>query len=113
VVQGTRVVDQVILASAEGDPNESIRFPVARTPHDHIEIKVDAVSYTVVQDFRDSLFNDRHCILKMDEELYTTVTFGDGVYGAALQAGSQVTATYLQSLGKDGNTPKDKIQKVA
>jgi len=112
VIQGIRVVDQTIKASADGDPDEVIRFPVARTPHIYIEIKVDGVQYSQRSDLKDSEFNDRHYYLTEDEDDFTSAHFGDGTYGAKLTPGAVVTATYIQSLGEDGNTPAGKISKV-
>ncbi len=46
VIQGIRVVDQVILASAIGEPNEEITMPVARTPEVYLEGRVAAETWT-------------------------------------------------------------------
>lgn len=112
VIQGIRVVDEVIIASTNGDPNEFVRMSVARTPHEYIEVKVDGVEFTQVDDFRDSEREDRHFTCRMDANRFTTITFGDGTYGAVLAPGSQVTVTYIQSLGKTGNSPRNTITKA-
>lgn len=112
LVQGVRAVSQTILASAEGEPSEQIVMPVAKTPHSYLEIEVDGTAYTEVVDFKESESEDRHYVLTTDEDLYTTVTFGDGTYGKALTSGAVVTSTYLQSLGEDGNTAPSKVSKI-
>lgn len=112
VVEGIRIVDQVISASTEGLPNEEVRFPVALTPHEFIEIKVDGLTFDIREDLKDSEPEDRDCYLRDDAERFTTVVFGDGLYGVKLSPGSVVTATYIQSQGEDGNTPGEQITKV-
>ncbi len=108
-IQGVRVVDQVILASATGEANEEILMPVTKTPKDYLEVKVAAVSWTRVVDFRDSEPEDLHFMVRLDEDLYLTVISGDGTYGSKFGVAAQVTSTYIQCLGEDGNTPRDKI----
>lgn len=112
VIEGTRVIDQVIRASALGDPNEEITFPVSKTPHAYIEIKVDGTAFEQKEDLKDSEPEDRHYTLRDDADRFTTVTFGDGEYGLKLTPGSNITATYIQSLGEDGNTPAELINRV-
>lgn len=113
VIEGTRVVAQVIRASALGEPNEEITFPVAKTPHEYIEIQVDGADYVRKSDLKDSEPEDRHFALRDDEDRFTTAVFGDGEYGVQLTPGSVVTATYIQSLGEDGDTPANLITRVA
>lgn len=112
VVEGVRVVNQTILASTVGLPNEEVSFPVAKTPHEFIEIKVDGITFEIKEDLKDSEPEDRHCTLRDDEQRFTTVIFGDGLYGVKLSPGSVVTSTYIQSQGEDGNTPAEQISKV-
>lgn len=112
VIEGLRVVDQVIKSSADGDPNEEIRLPVAFTPHDYIEIKVDGNAFEQKEDLKDSEPEDRHFTLRDDADRYTTVIFGDGEYGLKLAPGSNITATYIQSLAESGNTPSGLITRV-
>lgn len=111
-VEGSRVVGQTLLASALGEPNEEVRFPVAKTPHEYIEIQVDGVDYSIRSDLKDSEPEDRHVYLRDDEDRYTTVIFGDGEYGLKLSSGAAVTATYIQCSGEGGNTPANVITRV-
>lgn len=120
-VQGVRVVAQTILASAAGVPNEEVVMPVAKTPVEFIEIEVDGVPFSrptesvtglTINDFRDSIPTDRHFIVKEDEDNFSTIIFGDGEYGVALTSGQVVTATYIQSLGEDGNSAPGTITKI-
>lgn len=112
VIEGTRVVAQVIRASALGDENEEVTFPVSLTPHEFIEISVDGTTYIGKADLKDSEPEDEHYTLRDDEDRFTTAVFGDGTYGVKLTPGAVVTATYIQSLGEAGNTPPEKIVKV-
>lgn len=112
VVQGVRVVDQVIKTAAKGEPNEKVAMPVAKTPADYIEIKVNGTTYIQKEDFRQSRPEDLHYAVVEDEAGLSTIVFGDGTYGASLQPGVQITATYVQSLGEDGNTPNETITRV-
>lgn len=113
VIEGTRVVDQVIRASAVGEPHEEVPMPVAKTPHEFLEIKVDGVEFEQRADLKDSEPEDRHFTIRDDEDRFTTIVFGDGEFGVKLQPGSVVTSTYIQSLGLDGNTPSGRIVAVA
>lgn len=112
VIQGIRVVNQVIRASSFGDPNEEVTLPVSKTPHEYIEIRVDGTEFDQKADLKDSEPEDRDFTLRDDSDRFTTVVFGDGEYGVKLQPGSNITATYIQSLGEDGNTAPNLITKV-
>lgn len=112
VVQGVRIVNQTIIASAVGDPNEEVRIPVSNTPHEYLEIVVDGDSFIIKDDLKDSESEDRHCMLRDDKDRFTTVMFGDGTYGVKLSPSAVVTATYIQTLGEAGNTPSGYINKV-
>jgi hypothetical protein len=112
VVEGIRIVDQVIQASTTGAPNEEVTFPVSKTPHEFIEIKVDGTLFIIKDDLKDSEPEDRHCMLRDNEDKFTTIMFGDGTYGAKLSPGSVVAATYIQSQGEAGNTPKGFISTI-
>ncbi len=112
VVEGTRVVSQIILASAAGDPNELIKMPVAKTPHAFLEIAVDGTTFNQQVDLSDSLPEDRDYSLKDDEDRFTTITFGDGDFGVKLTPGAEVRATYIKSSGIDSNSPNGKITGV-
>lgn len=111
-VQGLRVVGQTILASALGDPNEEVQFPVAKTPHNFIEIQVDGNDYQQKADLKDSEPEDLHYYLRDNEDRFTTVVFGDGEFGVKLEPGAVVTATYIQSLGELGNSSPGAIKAV-
>ena len=112
-VEGSRVVNQVISASTRGVPGEEIRMPVAKTPRDYLEVKVDGIPFTIKDDLKDSQPVDNHCMLRDDADRVTTLVFGDGSYGTKLSPGSSVTATYISSSGEAGNTAAGFINKVA
>ncbi len=112
VVEGTRIVDQVIKASTDGVSGEEISMPVALTPHEYLEVSVDGVAYTQVQDFRESQSIDLHVMCRYGGDEFTTLLFGDGEYGRRLSSGQSVTATYLQCSGEDGIVAAAAISRV-
>jgi hypothetical protein len=66
-----------------------------------VAIKVNARRWIQVKNFLKSGPTDRHFLVKTTGAK-TTVTFGDGVHGAALPNGCKIEATYRTGSGKEG-----------
>ena len=104
-IQGVRVVGEVLTAAASGNQKQAYTLSNAFTPHNLVEVSVNAVAWTKVDDFSESDYNDRHFVLSFDEDDFTTITFSDGEFGAIPSAGATITATYFytttENVGKD------------
>ncbi|NVM28536.1 MAG: hypothetical protein HWN65_06810 [Candidatus Helarchaeota archaeon] len=76
-----------------------------------LQIYVDNSLWTRVNSFSRSRSNDRHYIVRIDENGTATVQFGDGVKGARLPTGTNnVVATYRTGAGTSGNVPSQKAK---
>jgi hypothetical protein len=64
-----------------------------------VTIKVNSRSWTQVKNFSKSSPTDRHFLAKTTGGK-TTVSFGDGVHGATIPAGSNVEASYRTGAGR-------------
>lgn len=111
-IQGERNLNSIISSAASGDPDQRYKLSVAQTPHSLIEVLVDGSVVTRVDDFSDSTEDRIDYVLSIDTDDYTYITFGDGEFGKAPPAGSQITVNFVQCSGSDGNVPANTIQRV-
>jgi hypothetical protein len=78
-----------------------------------LEARVDDVLWQRVVDFADSLPDDRHYRIATDEELVTSVVFGDGLNGAVPPSGRKnITAVYRVGLGRAGNVEARRLTRL-
>jgi hypothetical protein len=118
---GETVSDEPVFV---GDGTPGQQFTLSRTPVTHLlkptpsgrrqsipelEILIDGVRWTLVENFLESLPSDTHYTVFVDENDYLTVTFGTGRRGSVPPAGAQVKATYRIGLGSQGNVGSDRL----
>jgi hypothetical protein len=78
-----------------------------------LEVRVDDVLWERVQDFADSGPDDRHYRSVTDEELVTSIVFGDGRNGAVPPSGKKnVTAVYRIGLGRAGDVEPRRLTRL-
>ena len=78
-----------------------------------LEVRVDDVLWTRVQDFAPSAPDDRHYRAITDAERVTAVVFGDGRNGAVPPSGRKnVTAVYRVGLGLAGNVEPGRLSRL-
>lgn len=117
VVQVDANIDNEILGSSDATVGQRFRF--ARVPliQDSLEISVDEGNGAVRWQCRDSLLhslsNDRHYMVRRDEEGFALVEFGDGRHGKIpTQGRNNITAAYRVGGGRKGNVPPYTIVKA-
>lgn len=111
-VQGILVTNDVLTGSADGKANQKYTLSNAKTPHNLVQIAVDGVSWSWVDDFTDSDEESLHFRLEFDEDDYTSVVFGDGEFGKIPGSGSQILATYVRTDAENGNSGAGTITKI-
>jgi Baseplate J-like protein len=78
-----------------------------------LEVRVDDVLWTRVQDFADSGPDDRHYRSVTDEELVTSLVFGDGRNGAVPPSGRKnIAAVYRVGLGRAGDVEPRRLSRL-
>jgi predicted phage baseplate assembly protein len=78
-----------------------------------LEVRVDDVLWERVQDFAESGPDDRHYRTVTDEELVTSVVFGDGRNGAVPPSGRKnITAVYRVGLGRAGDVEPRRLSRL-
>ena len=78
-----------------------------------LEVRVDDVLWERVQDFADSGPDDRHYRSVTDEELVTSVVFGDGRNGAVPPSGRRnIAAVYRVGLGRAGDVEPPRLSRL-
>ncbi|HYP07413.1 MAG TPA: putative baseplate assembly protein, partial [Bryobacteraceae bacterium] len=78
-----------------------------------IDVRVNEVSWTLVEDFFHSGSEDRHYRLETDEKQKVSVIFGNGRNGAIPPSGKKhITAAYRQGLGANGNTDAGSVSRI-
>ena len=78
-----------------------------------LEVRVDDVLWTRVQDFASSAPDDRHYRAIADAEQVTAVVFGDGRNGAVPPSGRKnVSAVYRVGLGLAGNVEAGRLSRL-
>lgn len=68
-----------------------------------VDVSVDAVAWTAVDNFLNSNSIDTHYAVDIDSEGVATVTFGDGTNGSIPNAGTTISAVYRTDAHDDGN----------
>lgn len=79
-----------------------------------IEVRVDGRIWQQVGNFNDSGPTEAHYTVRMTEEGYLKIAFGDGSYGRRLPtASNNVRLTYRVGAGLEGNLPAGSLTKPA
>jgi hypothetical protein len=82
--------------------------PAGATPE--IEVRVNGVRWERRSSLVGSDGSDRAFVIETDDDVITTVVFGDGRHGARLPSGAEnVEATYRTGLGREGNVPAGRV----
>lgn len=111
-IQGYLVSSESLSASSNGEPNQRYELTNANTPHIYIEVRVDGVLWTEVDDWADSDEESQHYRLEFDEDDITTIIFGDDEFGKAPNTGSAITASYIVTDAEDGNVSPESISRL-
>ena len=78
-----------------------------------LEVRVDDILWERVQDFADSVPDDRHYRSVTDEALVTSVVFGDGRTGAVPPSGKKnIAAVYRVGLGRAGDVEPRRLSRL-
>jgi len=78
-----------------------------------LEVRVDDVLWERVQDFAGSGPDDRHYRSATDEELVTSIVFGDGRNGAVPPSGKKnIAAVYRIGLGRAGDVEPRRVTRL-
>ncbi len=77
-----------------------------------IEVEVDGRVWKQVSTLKDSAPDDRHYVIRMTEEGYVKILFGDGQYGRRLPSGkNNIRVRYRVGSGLAGNVPEGGLEK--
>lgn len=98
--QGTRRTD---VFQGTGQAFQRLVLTNAGVAFGTISLTVNGIAWLEVEHFADSTPADRHVRIDLDGLDQTTLTFGDGKYGAMPPSGSTIAVTYLTTQGPDGN----------
>jgi hypothetical protein len=89
------------------------QLPSAGGADPAIEVRVDDVAWTRVEDFYHSGTTDRHYRIEIDEAQKASVIFGSGRQGAIPPSGKKhIRAVYRQGLGVDGNVAAEAAGRI-
>jgi hypothetical protein len=111
-IQGILVSGEILTSSSDGIPDQEYTLSNAKTPHSYIEVEVDGVKWSEVDNFVNSDDDDQHYILLFDEDDYTSVRFGDNENGLAPLTGSSITVNYIKTEAEDGNAAASSVTKI-
>jgi len=103
VTQGRTVLGE-ILGSSTGAPDQ--RFEIAKDYFiwDSETVYVDDVEWTRVDNFLESLNNDKHYVVELGEDDRATFVFGDGANGSVPAIGQgNISSDYRWGANEDGN----------
>jgi hypothetical protein len=78
-----------------------------------LDVRVDGILWERVEDFFASGPDDRHYRISTDEDLVTSVVFGDGRNGAVPPSGKKnIDATYRVGLGREGDVEPPRLSRL-
>jgi hypothetical protein len=124
VSHGASVAEEIL---GSGDPavvNQRFtlrRSPLSFTPDAtqargvaaNLEVFVGDKRWTEVATLADSAATDEHYALEIDDEQAATISFGDGVHGAAPASGrNNIRARYRIGLGAAGNVAEGRLKQM-
>lgn len=121
-VRATHGASQEQSKTANGTPNQTLELELAPISQvassDHpeaevtqaLDILVDGVEWSEVEDFIDSEPADRHYRVSRNNDGYVTLHFGDGVRGAVPSKQSKIVAKYRVGLGNGGQVAPGALQ---
>lgn len=94
-LQGIQVTAETLVVSASGNTLQSYKISNPKVVHTFVEVTVSGSIWTQVDNFSESEYNDQHYTLSFDDEDFTYVNFGDGIFGACPPTGVAITVTYI------------------
>jgi hypothetical protein len=102
VVQGTRIIDELLAEASDGSL-EQLYVLLNNSPiKDYIEIKINSLAWTRVDDIFDFGPNDQVYEIAYDENMFGYIRFGDNENGLSPALGDKIEATYVATLGSAG-----------
>jgi hypothetical protein len=112
IVQATqgRTITQDPLGSSDGSADQ--RFETSKDYYisGSMQIWVDSVLWTLVDDFLSSESTDRHYRIELGDDDRATVVFSDGISGKIPDAGlNNIVATYRYGANENGNVGAETI----
>jgi hypothetical protein len=75
-----------------------------------VNIEVDGEAWTRVGSFKESGPEDRHYLVKKEEDGSTVIIFGDGEKGQRPPPGSVITVRYRDGGGASGNVSRKRLK---
>ena len=125
-VEEGRLVNNELLGVSNGTPNQRFIFThqglILRSLGIGSQINKDIIALTRLGDtpvewtLQESLAFSRadqqDYIIEIDENDQAVIIFGDGVFGAIPENGSEIRATYRVGGGLKGNVPKNSIETI-
>jgi len=76
----------------------------------HVNIEINGEAWTRVGSLKDSKPEDRHYVVKTKQSGETIIIFGDGKNGRRPPPGSEITASYRDSVGASGKTSRKRLK---
>lgn len=115
VIQGVTIRSEIV-GVGNGKSNQKFVIPNSDVLIDSLDIftnENDQIrSWGIVDNFLDSVPNDRHYTTSLDEEYRTVIHFGDGIFGRRVPEGMNVYVTYRIGGGRVGDLAPNLINYV-
>lgn len=108
VVEG-RMINDEILGSSDGSPNQIFQLAQPGLLRDSLQLKVQGEEWDIMENLFYSRSDKKHYSIQIDENNITRVYFGDNIYGKIPEKDGEITATYRVGGGVRGNVPADTI----
>jgi hypothetical protein len=97
-------------ASSTGLPDQSFQVTKSNFIDGSMEVQVDAVLWTEVDNFLSSQPNDEHYVVTLTDDNAAIIEFGDGITGKVPPLGvNNIDATYRYGAETNGNTGAESI----
>jgi hypothetical protein len=107
--QGVRKVQEL---DATGQAWQQIELSGKAIAQGSIRVQIDDETWTEVRHFQESDGDSFHFITDCTALDVTTISFGDGQFGAAPIAGKTISVSWLESLGENGNVAPNRITQL-
>lgn len=113
IVQGKRFTDELLAQSSDGSAGQAYVLLRRRPIKQYIEVKVNDILWTRVNDLLDYGLTDQVYEVTYDENMFGIVIFGDNENGLAPALGDKIEADYVATDGVEGEVDANLITAIS
>jgi hypothetical protein len=109
VVQGERTTNELLIQASTGQPDQSFILLRRRPVKEYVEVRVNSIAWTRVDDLLDYDGTVQVFEVNYDENMFGIIRFGDDENGKIPPLGDDIKATYVSTSGDGGDVSANSL----